>query len=120
MISLDLTSPVPPFEPVRSQIADLIRSGRLSDGQRLPTVRQLAADLRVAPGTVARAYAALEGEGLVRSQRSRGTRVTAPEAPALAVRSAAGVLAASARENGLTLEAAQALLRSAWGSDPTR
>lgn len=119
MISIDLTSPVPPFEQVRSEIADLIRSGQLPDGQRLPTVRQLAADLRVAPGTVARAYATLEGEGLVRSQRSRGTRVTAPALPTPAVRAAAGALAASARDNGLTLEAAQALLRSAWGSDPT-
>lgn len=117
MISIDLASPVPPFEQVRSRIADLIRTGDLSDGQRLPTVRQLAADLRVAPGTIARAYSSLEAEGLVRSQRSRGTRVTAPPQPAPAVRSAALTLAETAREHGLDLAAAQSLLRSAWGSD---
>ena len=55
-ISLDAASPVPPFEQIRSRVAELIVSGALTGGQRLPAVRQLAGDLRVAPGTVARAY----------------------------------------------------------------
>ena len=118
MISVDLASPVPPFEQIRGQVADLVRSGQLDDGQRLPTVRQLAADLRVSPGTVARAYGALESEGLVRSQRSRGTRVVAPGDPAPAVRDAARALARSAREHDLTLDAAQALLRAVWAPGP--
>ncbi len=117
MISLDLTSPVPPFEQIRSQVADLVRSGALLDGQRLPTVRQLAADLRVAPGTVARAYTSLEGEGLVRSQRSRGTRAVAPTGPAPEVRASAEALAEVAKSHGLTLESAEALLRAAWAAD---
>ncbi|MGB7981583.1 MAG: GntR family transcriptional regulator [Candidatus Nanopelagicales bacterium] len=116
MISLDLTSPVPPFEQIRGQVADLVRSGDLADGQRLPTVRQLAADLRVAPGTVARAYAQLEAEGLVRSQRSRGTRAVAPVSPAPAVRTSAEALVATARAHGLTLSSAEALLRAAWAA----
>ena len=120
MISLDLRSPIPPFEQIRGQVADLIRSGALPDGQRLPTVRQLAADLRVAPGTVARAYASLEAEGLVRSQRSRGTRAVAPASPAPAVRECAELLAAVARAHGLTLESAEALLRSAWAAEAGR
>ncbi|ETJ06228.1 MAG: putative transcriptional regulator, partial [Actinomyces urogenitalis DORA_12] len=45
-------SPTPPFEQVRSQIASLIVDGALEEGQRLPPVRQLAGDLRLAPGTV--------------------------------------------------------------------
>ena len=48
------------------------------DGQRLPAVRQLAADLCLAAGTVARAYAELEKGGLVLSRRGAGTRVVAP------------------------------------------
>lgn len=74
-ITLDTTDPTPPFEQVRRQVAALITSGTLEEGVRLPTVRQLAGDLRVAPGTVARAYKELEAAGLVVSRRSAGTRV---------------------------------------------
>lgn len=74
-ITLDTTDPTPPFEQVRRQVAALITSGTLEEGTRLPTVRQLAGDLRVAPGTVARAYKELEAAGLVVSRRGAGTRV---------------------------------------------
>ena len=114
MITLNETSPVPPFEQIRSQLADLVRTGRLADGQRLPTVRQLAADLRVAPGTVARAYTALEQERLIRTQRSRGTTVLAPHGPPPAAVTAAGAYAGSAKALGLTLDDALTLLRGSW------
>ena len=84
-MSLTITvtaSPTPPFEQIRSQIAALITSGELEAGLRLPTVRQLASDLRVAPGTVARAYKELEGAGLVVTRRAAGTRVAAALRPA--------------------------------------
>ncbi|WP_172121125.1 GntR family transcriptional regulator [Actinomyces faecalis] len=68
-------SPTPPFEQVRSQIASLIVDGALTEGQRLPPVRQLAGDLRLAPGTVARAYKELEAAGMVVTRRAAGTRV---------------------------------------------
>ena len=74
-VSLDTASPVPPFEQIRSRVAELIVSGTLAGGQRLPTVRQLAGDLRVAPGTVARAYKELETAGLLVTRRGAGTRV---------------------------------------------
>ena len=74
-ISLDAASPVPPFEQIRSRVAELIVSGALTGGQRLPAVRQLAGDLRVAPGTVARAYKELETAGLLITRRGAGTRV---------------------------------------------
>jgi GntR family transcriptional regulator len=67
--------PVPPFEQLRRQLADLIRAHQLPPGHRLPPVRQLAGDLRLAPGTVARAYQELEREGYVVSKRGGGTRV---------------------------------------------
>jgi DNA-binding transcriptional regulator YhcF (GntR family) len=54
----------------------VIESGLLAPRTRLPTVRQLAADLGVAAGTVMRAYAALEGEGLVVTRRGGGTAVS--------------------------------------------
>ncbi|MFC2361320.1 MAG: GntR family transcriptional regulator, partial [Actinomyces dentalis] len=74
-VSLDTASPVPPFEQIRSRVAELIVSGALASGQRLPAVRQLAGDLRVAPGTVARAYKELETAGLLVTRRGAGTRV---------------------------------------------
>ena len=55
MIVIDPSSPVPPFEQLRSQIVAAIAADELVPGERLPTVRRLAEDLGVAPGTVARA-----------------------------------------------------------------
>ena len=54
----------------------------LQPGDRLPPLRQLAADLGLAVGTVARAYRELESAGLISSRRGGGTRVTST-APAL-------------------------------------
>ncbi|MFF4228689.1 GntR family transcriptional regulator [Streptomyces sp. NPDC001820] len=76
-IRVDTTSQVPPYEQIRAQLAALIRTSRLVEGERLPTVRQLAADLGLAPGTVARAYRELEAAELIRTRRSAGTRVAA-------------------------------------------
>ncbi len=82
---VDTTSPIPPYEQLRAQLTELIRHGVLAAGDRLPPVRQLAADLGLATGTVARAYRELEQAGLVRSRRGAGTRVAevvAPSSPA--------------------------------------
>jgi GntR family transcriptional regulator len=76
-VHVDTTSQVPPYEQIRAQLAALIRTGRLAAGERLPTVRQLAADLGLAPGTVARAYRELEAAELIRTRRGAGTRVAA-------------------------------------------
>ncbi len=117
MITLNEASPIPPFEQIRSQIADLVRTGHLADGQRLPTVRQLASDLRVAPGTVARAYTALEQQGLIRTRRSRGTTVIAPSpSPSPDARAAAAAFTGTLRGLGLTLDDALTLLRTTWES----
>ncbi|MDP4334706.1 GntR family transcriptional regulator [Curtobacterium sp. A7_M15] len=60
-------------------IADLIRGqiavGLLAPGARLPSVRQLARDLSVAPGTVAKAFQRLDAEGLLMTRLGSGTRV---------------------------------------------
>lgn len=74
-IAVDTTSPVPPYEQIRAQLAALIRARALPPGERLPSVRQLAADLRLSPGTVARAYQELEHASLVQSRRGGGTRI---------------------------------------------
>lgn len=76
-IRVDTGAPVPPFEQIRTQFADLISVGRLREGDRLPPVRQLASDLGLANNTVVRAYRELESAGLVHSRRGSGTRVAA-------------------------------------------
>jgi DNA-binding transcriptional regulator YhcF (GntR family) len=82
-ITVDLGLPIAPYEQIRAQLADLIRAGRLPAAERLPPVRQLAADLGLAAGTVARAYRELEQAGLLTSRRGGGTRVSSslPESP---------------------------------------
>lgn len=79
LITVDLRGATPPYEQIRGQIASLIAVGTLGDGERLPTVRALAADLGVATGTVSRAYKELEAAGLIASRRRLGTVVTRPE-----------------------------------------
>ncbi len=82
LLRVDMGDPTPPYEQLRRQLAGLIGSGALTAGDRLPPLRQLAADLGLAVGTVARAYRELEAAGLVSSCRGGGTRVTAA-APAM-------------------------------------
>lgn len=72
---VDPDEPTPPYEQLRRQLADLIMAGQLGPGDRLPPLRQLAGDLGVAVGTVARTYRELEQEGLLVSRRGGGTRV---------------------------------------------
>ncbi|GAA4729912.1 GntR family transcriptional regulator [Modestobacter marinus] len=119
-IAVDVTSPTPPFEQIRSQIARHVDSGLLTEGARLPTIRALAADLGVAPGTVARAYTELEAAGLVASRRRTGTVVTggraAREPAETRVQEAAGHLAREAREAGMETETVLAIVRSALGT----
>jgi len=74
-INVDTGSVVAPYEQIRHQLDQLIRDGHLPPGQRLPTVRQLATDLGLAAGTVARAYRELELAGRVRTRRGGGTAV---------------------------------------------
>jgi GntR family transcriptional regulator len=63
------------YEQIVAQINEAIATRDLQPGQRLPTVRQLADHLDVAPGTVARAYSELEREEMVITDGARGTRV---------------------------------------------
>ncbi|MFJ2959747.1 GntR family transcriptional regulator [Streptomyces sp. NPDC087270] len=77
-VNVDTSSAIPAYEQVRAQVADLILGGHLGEGDRLPPVRQLAADLGLAVSTVARAYQELESAGMVTSRRGAGTRVAPP------------------------------------------
>lgn len=104
-----------PARQIHDQISGLITTGRLGRGERLPSVRQLAADLAVAPGAVAKAYRSLEADGLLVTRVGSGTRVSDEAAPvSSAVAQAARHLATAARDEGLSLEDALRVLRSTW------
>jgi DNA-binding transcriptional regulator YhcF (GntR family) len=75
ILRVDGESATPPYEQIREQIAALVRAGVLAPGHRLPSIRQLANDLQVAGGTVARAYRELEAEGIVATRGRHGTSV---------------------------------------------
>src|SRR3954469_24796816 len=113
-VVVDATAAEPPFEQVRAQVEERIRSGALAPGDRLPTVRALAADLGLAANTVARAYKELEAAGLVETRSRAGTVVASGEHAAAA---ALGVLAAryvaAARGAGITDAAAVEIVRRA-------
>lgn len=100
---VDVGNGTPPYEQLRAQIAERVHDGRLAEGDRLPTVRGLAEQLGVAPGTVARAYAELEVDELVAGRGRAGTVVTGGAGdPARArLRGAANRLVAAARADGL-------------------
>lgn len=113
-ITVDLAAAEPPYEQVRAQIAGLIATGQLGEGDRLPTVRALAADLGLAVNTVARAYKELEAGGHVTTRRRAGT-VVAPGSQSMdiALSRTAAAYAERAVAGGLSDAAAIDLVRAA-------
>jgi DNA-binding transcriptional regulator YhcF (GntR family) len=76
-LELDASSGTPIYEQIVGKIEEAVATGRLVAGERLPSVRDLASELGVAPGTVARAYSELESRGVVRTEGAKGTSVAA-------------------------------------------
>jgi DNA-binding transcriptional regulator YhcF (GntR family) len=77
-LTLDDHSDLSIYEQIVAQLQEAVATGAVRPDERLPTVRQLADRLDIAPGTVARAYAELERRGVVVTGGSRGTRVAGP------------------------------------------
>jgi len=102
ILSVDLESTVPPFEQFWSQIAAMAASGVLPTGTRLPPIRQLAADLGLAPGTVSRAYRELEAAGVLVANGRHGSHIAQPP-----------VISQDERENQLRRAAAGYALQAA-------
>ena len=73
---LDPRSGVPVYRQLIDQVKAGIASGKLTTGDQLPTVRQLAVDLTINPNTVLRAYRELELGGLLETQQGTGTFIT--------------------------------------------
>lgn len=73
--TINESAAVPPFEQLRGQIIAAIGDGSLAPGHKLPAVRRMAADLGIAPNTVARTYRELEQLGFVETRGRNGTVV---------------------------------------------
>jgi GntR family transcriptional regulator len=119
ILEVDPSSAVPPYDQVRAQLTGLITSGALAPGTRLPTIRQLAGDLGLAPGTIGRAYHELEQAALVTSRGRHGTRVaTRPPVADAAVHgplldeAAAAFVAAALRTGADVAQAVEAVRRT--------
>jgi GntR family transcriptional regulator len=77
LLTIDHRHPTPLYAQLEQGIRGAIGTGRLGRGAQLPTVRQLAVDLRVNANTVARVYADLERAGVLQTRRGVGTFVAA-------------------------------------------
>ncbi len=74
---LDGSSGVPPYLQLVHQVRQSLLLGYLREGDRLPTVKEVAGDLAINPNTVVKAYRQLEHEGLVGGRPGQGTFITA-------------------------------------------
>ncbi|ARU52295.1 GntR family transcriptional regulator [Cellulosimicrobium cellulans] len=118
-VEIDLRSGLAPYEQIRSQVVAHVAAGRLRVGDRLPTIRALATDLGLAPGTVARAYRELEAAGIVTTRRRAGTVVADGVSPSdVAARHAAHELVRAGREAGLSDDAILDVVRGALLHEP--
>ena len=120
--TVDADSATAPFEQVRTQIAAAVAAGQLGAGTKLPTVRQLAADLGLAANTVARAYRELEADAVIATHGRRGTFVrsdvvdepTVHSSVADTARAAATDYVHAVRRVGLNSQEALRLVENAW------
>lgn len=101
MIAIDPQAAEPAFEQLKRQVAEQVDRGELRPGDKLPTVRTLAAELGLAPNTVARAYRELEASGIIDTRGRSGTFVGGDRQHS-AARQAAADYVAKARSLGLS------------------
>ena len=71
-ILLSNSSDLPIYEQIKEQVREQILSGELKENDRLPSLRRLAADLKISVLTTTRAYSELEEEGYITSRQGKG------------------------------------------------
>jgi DNA-binding transcriptional regulator YhcF (GntR family) len=113
-LAVDPADSTPPFDQLKQQLTAAVDAGVLTPGEKLPTVRGLAAELGLAANTVARAYRELEAEGVVQTRGRSGTFVSGGGVER-AAREAAAAYVREARSLGLGDDEVVALVRRALG-----
>ena len=114
---LDPASGVPAYLQLVEQVRQALRMGVIGVGDRLPTVKQVVAEVAINPNTVLKAYRELEHEGLVQGHQGLGIfAIRLPSGPPPGTQARLGRSLAlwvrRARAEGLDDEAIEALLRS--------
>ena len=112
---LDGSSGVPPYLQLVHQVRQSLLLGYLREGDRLPTVKEVAGDLAINPNTVVKAYRQLEHEGLAGGRPGQGTFITAtlaspPQDASEALRVSLAQWFRDAEEAGLSEDAVTALI----------
>lgn len=77
MINLNYRDSRPIYEQIKEGLKNLVVTGVMSEGERLPSVRELATQLAINPNTIQRAYRELESEGYIYSIAGKGSFVSA-------------------------------------------
>lgn len=117
-IIVDPANGVAPWRQVRDQLVHLVRTGALPVGTQLPSIRQLAGDLGLSAGTVARVYRELESAGILHTARRNGTVIAAvPNAgtdTSAALTSAAAEYVRRAKAAGADVHQAVAAIMAAF------
>jgi GntR family transcriptional regulator len=118
ILEVDPDAALPPYEQLRQQVTALVLGGALATGDRLPAIRQLAKDLGLAGGTVARAYRELEADGVVSTHGRHGTVVAGPprRPPPPELLDAARTYADRASRAGATVDDALTAVRFAFAA----
>ncbi len=75
MITINTRDSRPLYEQIKESLCRHILTGVLQEGERLPSVRELAGQLAINPNTIQRAYRELENEGFIVSITGRGSFV---------------------------------------------
>ena len=116
---IDSMSRQPVYEQIVDQVEQMILSGLMRPGEQLPSVRSLSLELSINPNTIQKAYAELDGRGIIYTLPGRGGFVSqnAPELLAEARRSRLGTVRELARElalAGVPEDEVLAYVRSAY------
>ncbi|MFD3524053.1 GntR family transcriptional regulator [Streptomyces sp. NPDC058653] len=120
-IAIDADDPTAPYEQLRTQISEQARSGALPVGHKLPTVRGFAEELGLAANTVAKAYRALESDGVIETRGRNGTFIAAAgEAADRKAAAMAQEYARQARRLGLARAEALSLAEDAVRAEYSR
>lgn len=118
MFEITISGKAPIYEQLYNGISELISSGRLAAGEKLPAVREVAKSLGINPNTVQKAYFLLEQSGLINSIPAKGSYVSDSTTALAALKTQAlerlGAELSAARRAGVSEPEAQQLLNSIY------
>ena len=119
-INIQTKSGLPIYEQIERQIKEMIVSGQLKEGEPLPSIRALAADVKISVITVKRAYEDLEQEGMIYSVQGKGFFVDNPdlqyvkEKETVGLEERLGEWVSEAKKSGMTKQEAIDMIDILW------